>query len=172
MLEGLQVQGTRYASNTITLGQLTVASADDASSGTKRARASVALVRKGHSRSRHVAWDPQGAHYTLLRPGIAVANEAEIDAILREGRCHESYFYIHRHHDWRAMERNAFVPVYEASYYCSESNKYVVAQKLHMKQAYGNANRNDAARATTLMTDEVPYWVDRYAKKTHKRARK
>lgn len=110
-----------------------------------------------------------GTEYDLLREGIAVANEHAIDELLLQKKCDESYFYIFRHTDPQLKTRNPLVPVYEAAYWCVESNRYVRVQKCHLKQAYLRSGRTDATLAETISADGLPYWVDRQLKRAPKK---
>jgi hypothetical protein len=135
---------------------------------TKRARQSppnrVAVARVG----RHVRWDP-GAQYKLIRPGIPLASEAEVDALYKGaggGSVSEERFYLFRHVDPAHTERNPLVPVYEAAYWCSEGGYFVRAQKCHLRRAYALAGRTDAKRGGEVdAITALPYWVDRAFKK-------
>jgi hypothetical protein len=166
-MEGLlQIWRTRYAINATT----TVADLRPlAKLASKKAASKKRTTTRGgavpqQKRGRHVAWKP-GDSYALLRGGIAVSNEAAIDALLLQHKCDDAFFYLFKHTDPNLRTRNALVPIYEAAYYCSETDRYVRVQKCHLRQAYARAGRTNAALSDSIMDDGLPYQVDRHTTK-------
>jgi hypothetical protein len=111
---------------------------------------------------RHVRWDP-GEQYVLLRAGVPWKCARDIDAAYQLGALEETQLYIFQNADKRVV-RNPDVPRYEAVHYCADANAYVRAQKCHLQQAYGNADRTDPeCMWSTDAATGLPYWVDRHA---------
>lgn len=125
---------------------------------------------KAKGAGRHVVWNPfekygsaTGTEYVLIRPGIAVKNEEEVDRLFKEkSTLNEGYFYLFKHSDPN-VRRNKRIPLYEAAYYCSERGYYLRVQKCHMKQAYANSGRCDKDAMWSVLENGQPYWVDRHA---------
>jgi hypothetical protein len=123
----------------------------------KRPRTKQATPREG----RHVVWNP-GAKYVCIRQGRPIQDEVHAKQLLNDRKTDESYFYIFCSTDPN-VQRNQFVPKFEAAYFCSARNYFIKVQMCHLKQAYANARRTDSSLAFSLMEDNTPYWVDRFA---------
>ncbi len=121
---------------------------------------------------RHVIWNPfakyvceKGVEYSLIRKGRPVRNEEEVDRLFKEkSSLKEDYFFLFKHNDIN-VRRNKRIPLYEAAYYCSDTNYYIRVQKCHLKQAYANSGRCDKDAMWSLVDEDndIPYWVDRHA---------
>ena len=110
---------------------------------------------------RHVTWTP-GDVYLLLCKGIPVRNEAEIFELHQQKRLTPAYFYIFKHKD-ALLQRNVHIPVYEAVYWCCESNHFVLVQKRHLRAAYAAVSQNKRDHMHDInVTTGYPYWVDRH----------
>lgn len=126
----------------------------------KRPRA-IIVPQKSTKIGRHVVWNPYD-QYALLRKGIPIRNEAEAAALFTDGTIDEAYFYLFKNTDSK-VQRNQIIPIYEAAYYCSETNYFIRVQKRYLKKAYAKMQRGDKSRMWDVMEDGTPYWVDRHA---------
>lgn len=116
--------------------------------------------RTAGKKGRHVTFIP-GPTYSCIREGSRVfSNELEIDELYKQKNLEESVFYIFRHTDVH-LDRNEEIPVYEAVY--NVNGTFVKAQKCHMTQAYVKSKRTKLDLMWSVVQDETPYWVDRYA---------
>lgn len=114
-------------------------------------------------KSRCVVWSNQQKAYRCIRKGIDFISQDALLEHVASRSLTEAHMYIFQHLD-QHMERNATIPKYEAVWYCAAEQCYFRSQKAHLQQAYINSNRTDAKRTwDNDPTDNVPYWVDRYA---------
>lgn len=128
------------------------------------ATGSKVIVQKNRRNSaigRHVTWTPDDI-YELLHQGTAVQNETEIFELHQQRRLTPAYFYIFKHKDGR-LARNVDIPVYEAVYWCIESQRYVLVQKRHLRAAYAAVSQNKREHMYDIdAATGKPYWVDRH----------
>lgn len=115
-------------------------------------------AKEAHRGGRHALWRHSEV-YEKMRDGIPVASEADIQQLARSGALTEGHFFLFRHRD-QGVPRNATLPRYEAVWRCG--NRWLLAQKGHLRQAYAKEGRVHRERAWSMM-GELPYWVDRYA---------
>ena len=127
----------------------------------KRPRPAPTKPKALKKNGRHVVWDPR-EDYTLLREGIPIKNELEAGELFAQDTIDESYFYLFKHNDPK-VPRNQLTPVYEAAYYCSDTDYYIRVQKRYLKRAYAKMQRCDKSKMWDVLEDQTPYWVDRHA---------
>ena len=130
----------------------------------KRAKVSPSAPARGGAgggAGRHVKWhDPQN-NYSVIKQGIPFKTTADIEHAFEQGLLQdESHFYLVRHKNHAMMQRNKNVPVYEALYWLSEEERFVLVQKCHLKHVYARLGKTDVKQA--LDNGEQPYWVDRF----------
>jgi hypothetical protein len=117
----------------------------------------------GGGGGRHVKWtDQQHSNYTVIKPGIPFKNTADIEHAFEQGLLQDdSHMYLVRHKNYAMMQRNKNVPVYEALYWLSEEERFVLVQKCHLKHMYACMGKTDTKKA---FEEELllPYWVDRF----------
>jgi|SRR6185295_10449614 len=119
---------------------------------------------------RHVRWK-RGADYECVRPGLAFANAAALDAAWAARALTLEHVYLMRHHEADALaQRSQLNPLWEALYYLSDERQFFRVQKCHLRYMYESAGRTNKALAWSVEECEVmgkrilvPYWVDRYA---------
>jgi hypothetical protein len=130
----------------------------------KRAKVAPGPCGAGSGAGRHVKWyDPQN-NYAVIKQGIPFKTIADIEHAFEQGLLQdESHFYLVRHKNYAMMQRNKNVPVYEALYWLSEEERFVLVQKCHLKHVYAQLGKTDVKQATIEVQDgEQPYWVDRF----------
>lgn len=117
----------------------------------------------GAGGGRHVKWhDPQN-NYSVIKQGIPFKTTVDIEHAFEQGLLQdESHFYLVRHKNHAMMQRNKNVPVYEALYWLSEEERFVLVQKCHLKHVYARVGKSDASKAVEVHDGEQPYWVDRF----------
>lgn len=137
----------------------------------KRGKATV--VEKGAGR--HVRWR-RGADYECVKPGLAFANAAALDAAWAARAVTLEHVYLMRHHEADVLtQRSQLNPLWEALYYLSDERQFVRVQKKHLHYLYQCAGRTDKTLAWSVREEEVlgnegkvvrvalPYWPDRHA---------
>lgn len=118
-------------------------------------------ARSEYKKGRHVKW--QVDNYELIKQGKPIASTKQIEELFSSGQLvDESHFCIYRHVNYKLMERNQNVPVYEAVYWLANEERFVKVQKCHLKHAYAVLGKNNVQLAYTVEEDGVPYWVDRF----------
>lgn len=115
--------------------------------------------QKPKNTSRCVHWKNE-KQYTCLRAGQPFESQAVFLQKAANKELKEDDLFIFRHVDV-CVERNPVFPKYEGVFKCG--SQFIKAQKAHLAQAYVNSNRTNRQCAAEILSDETPYWVDRYA---------
>lgn len=133
---------------------------DDAVIGnfTKKAQKKQKTVK---NKMRNVEWI-HSQKYTQIKAGIPLETEAQIKLLFEEKQIEEKHIYIFRNNDPN-VQRNTAMPMYEAVYWCNERKCWLMVQKSHLKIAYRNAGKTARASMWDIDSEDIPYWVDRYA---------
>ena len=149
------------------LSQATIGSLHDRLSKRKEMDSTLLLTPPAPSgvakKGRHVKWHLDPASYELIKQGIPLSSTRAIEQMYQLGEIRDdSHIYIFRHTNFKLMERNQNVPMYEAVYWLSEEERYVKVQKCHLKQMYAAMGKTNTKMAHFVDEMGMPYWVDRF----------